>query len=99
LLSIFNGVPQFVLEKKILQKGISIVDLLGEKTGVFTSKGEVRRMIKVRKQWISLAMSNLSKKKLRLESAEDKLQSIVQSYLSSESSSSEKLKNANSQGG
>ncbi len=60
---------------------------------------EVKRMLKVRKQWISLAMSNLSKKKLRLESAEDKLQSIVQSYLSSESSSSEKLKNANSQGG
>lgn len=46
LLSVFEGVPQFILERSILEKGVGIVDLLGEKTSVFSSKGEVKRMIK-----------------------------------------------------
>jgi tyrosyl-tRNA synthetase len=44
-LSIFNGVPQFPIEKSELEKGINVLDLLSEKTEVFTSKGEARRMI------------------------------------------------------
>jgi tyrosyl-tRNA synthetase len=45
-LSIFEGVPLFVVERELLDTGISLMDLLGEKTAVFPSKGEVRRMIK-----------------------------------------------------
>ncbi|MBN2482430.1 MAG: tyrosine--tRNA ligase [Bacteroidales bacterium] len=46
LLSIFDGVPQFIVERNSLEGGIDVVELLGEKTGVFPSKGETRRMIK-----------------------------------------------------
>jgi tyrosyl-tRNA synthetase len=46
LLSVFEGVPQFNLIKSEIEEGIGIADLLGEKTSVFPSKGEVRRMIK-----------------------------------------------------
>jgi tyrosyl-tRNA synthetase len=45
-LSIFEGVPNFSVEKEIIESGINIVDLLAEKTDVFPSKSEVRRMIK-----------------------------------------------------
>jgi tyrosyl-tRNA synthetase len=44
-LSIFEGVPQFYIEGKILAGGINILELLAEKTKVFPSKGELRRMI------------------------------------------------------
>jgi tyrosyl-tRNA synthetase len=46
LLSVFEGVPQFNLIKSEIEEGMGIADLLGEKTSVFPSKGEVRRMIK-----------------------------------------------------
>jgi tyrosyl-tRNA synthetase len=45
-LSVFEGVPLFTIEKETLERGINILDLLGERTTVFPSKGEVRRMIK-----------------------------------------------------
>ncbi len=45
-LSIFDGVPQSILDRNRMMPGINIVDLLGEKTGIFPSKGEARRMIK-----------------------------------------------------
>jgi tyrosyl-tRNA synthetase len=45
-LSVFDGVPMFSVDKELLKGGINIIDLLGEKTEVFPSKGEVRRMIK-----------------------------------------------------
>lgn len=44
-LSIFEGVPQFSIQKTDLDSGISVLDLLAEKTRVFPSKGELRRMI------------------------------------------------------
>jgi tyrosyl-tRNA synthetase len=44
-LNVFEGVPNFSIEKEALLTGINIIDLLGEKTGIFQSKGEVRRMI------------------------------------------------------
>jgi tyrosyl-tRNA synthetase len=44
-LSVFDGVPMFTVDKQLLKAGINIIDLLGEKTQVFSSKGEVRRMI------------------------------------------------------
>jgi tyrosyl-tRNA synthetase len=42
-LSVFEGVPQFEIDKSDLSAGI--LDLLAEKTQVFASKGEARRMI------------------------------------------------------
>jgi argininosuccinate lyase len=59
------------------------------------SPTEVIRMLKVRKQWMALARSNLSKKKLELNKADDRLQSSVQSYSSSDNASIAKLKTAN----
>ncbi|MCH8553875.1 MAG: tyrosine--tRNA ligase [Schleiferiaceae bacterium] len=45
LLQIFEGVPQFEVERSELAAGLDIVALLGESTGVFSSKGEARKMI------------------------------------------------------
>ncbi len=44
-LSVFEGVPQFAVDKAELETGINIVDLLAEKSAVFPSKGEARRTI------------------------------------------------------
>jgi tyrosyl-tRNA synthetase len=44
LLSVFEGVPQFEVSTSDLNGGI--VDFLAEKTQVFASKGEARRMLK-----------------------------------------------------
>ena len=43
-LSVFEGIPQFKMIKEDLSSGI--LDVLAEKTAVFESKGEARRMIK-----------------------------------------------------
>jgi tyrosyl-tRNA synthetase len=43
-LSVFEGVPQYKLSKEDLQLGI--LDIMAEKTKIFSSKGEARRMIK-----------------------------------------------------
>jgi tyrosyl-tRNA synthetase len=45
LLAVFDGVPQFTISAEELKAGISIIDLLSEKTSVFPSKGEARKMI------------------------------------------------------
>jgi tyrosyl-tRNA synthetase len=44
-LDIFEGVPQFSIPKSELEKGISLVDFLAEKTQVFPSKGEAKKML------------------------------------------------------
>ncbi len=44
-LSVFEGVPQFKIEKEELKNGIQFTDLLAVKTPVFPSKGEARKMI------------------------------------------------------
>jgi tyrosyl-tRNA synthetase len=44
-LSVFEGVPQFSVSKSELEAGIGIIDFLSEKTGIFKSKGEARRML------------------------------------------------------
>ena len=46
LLSVFEGVPQFEIQAAELSDGIGIVDLVAEKTSIFPSKGEARRMLK-----------------------------------------------------
>lgn len=44
-LSVFEGVPQFEVEKSLLDAGINVVELLATSTAVFPSKGEARKMI------------------------------------------------------
>ena len=44
-LDIFDGVPQFEISKKEIETGIPVIDLLSEKTQVFPSKGEAKKMI------------------------------------------------------
>jgi tyrosyl-tRNA synthetase len=44
LLDVFAGVPQYEISKKELAEGIKAVDLLAEKTSIFPSKGEMRKM-------------------------------------------------------
>ena len=45
-LSVFEGVPTFDIDKNWLNDGVNVVDLLAEKTQVFGSKGEMRRLVK-----------------------------------------------------
>jgi len=46
LLNVFEGVPQCRISKEDLRKGVDIVEFLSEKTHIFGSKSEVRRMLK-----------------------------------------------------
>ncbi|WP_153632809.1 tyrosine--tRNA ligase [Prolixibacter sp. SD074] len=45
-LSVFEGVPQFPVGRKLFDEGVGVIDLLAEQTEVFPSKGELRRTIK-----------------------------------------------------
>ena len=45
LLSVFEGVPQFEVEKSAIEAGVKAVDLMAEMTKVFPSKGEMRKMV------------------------------------------------------
>lgn len=45
LLSVFEGVPQFEIEKNSFDAGIKAIDLLTEHAAVFPSKGEMRKML------------------------------------------------------
>lgn len=45
-LQIFEGVPVFNISKQELEMGVNIVELLAEKTEIFKSKGECRRLMK-----------------------------------------------------
>jgi len=45
LLSDFEGVPQFRIDKMELEAGINIGDLLAVQTTIFPSKGEIRKLI------------------------------------------------------
>ena len=43
LLQVFEGVPQFTIERS--QLGVSFIDLAAELTKIFPSKGECRKMV------------------------------------------------------
>ncbi|SDC03641.1 tyrosine--tRNA ligase [Williamwhitmania taraxaci] len=60
-LAIFEGVPTFEIQATEIATPINVVDLLGEKTKVFASKGEMRRLIQG---------GGISINKEKLESAE-----------------------------
>jgi len=44
-LSVFEGVPVFDIKAEIIEKGVSAADLCAEHTQVFSSKGELRRLV------------------------------------------------------
>ncbi|MGI4727609.1 MAG: tyrosine--tRNA ligase [Janthinobacterium lividum] len=43
--ALFAGVPNFSIHKNELENGISVIDLLAEKSTVFPSKGEAKKML------------------------------------------------------
>jgi len=45
LLSVFEGVPQFIVSKECLNEDLGIIDLLAQQSKVFNSNGEARKMI------------------------------------------------------
>jgi len=45
-LSVFEGVPQFNVDKAEFENGVGVVELLAVKAEVFPSKGELRRLFK-----------------------------------------------------
>lgn len=45
LLSIMEGVPQMEISREELEKGINIIELLTDKTKIFPSRGETKKMI------------------------------------------------------
>ncbi|MXV52787.1 tyrosine--tRNA ligase [Pedobacter sp. HMF7647] len=45
VLEVFDGIPQYSYAKSDLADGINVVDLLAEKSAVFASKGEAKKMI------------------------------------------------------
>ncbi len=44
-LDVFDGVPMFNVSKSELGNGIGVLDFLAEKTAIFPSKGEARKMV------------------------------------------------------
>lgn len=45
LLAIFEGVPQFEISKEVLSTGVKAVDLFTEDAAIFSSKGEMRKLV------------------------------------------------------
>ncbi len=45
LLAVFDGVPQFRIDKSLLEAGIKAIDLLVDHAAVFPSKGEMRKLV------------------------------------------------------
>ena len=45
LLDVFEGVPTFAVSRADIEAGVPVIDLLADKTKVFPSKGEARKMI------------------------------------------------------
>lgn len=62
LLQVFEGVPQFEINKTELEDGISAIELLTQATAVFPSKGEMRKMVQA---------GGVMLNKNKLENAED----------------------------
>ncbi len=45
LLAVFDGVPQFKIDKSVFSTGIKAIDLLTDAAAVFPSKGEMRKLV------------------------------------------------------
>ncbi len=44
-IDVFEGVPRFIVSQKELEEGLNLPDLLTVKTSIFSSRGELRRLI------------------------------------------------------
>jgi tyrosyl-tRNA synthetase len=44
-LDLFEGVPNYELDIKLLESTVPLADLLTDHTGIFTSRGEYRRLV------------------------------------------------------
>lgn len=44
LLEVFEGVPQFEVQRADIEAGLKIADMLVDKAAVFSSKGELRKL-------------------------------------------------------
>jgi tyrosyl-tRNA synthetase len=65
-LSVFDGVPVFDIRMEIIEKGVTVTDLITEHSQVFTSKGELRRLVQG---------GGLSINKLRIDNADQLIDS------------------------
>jgi len=45
VIGVFEGVAQFKVERVVIDSGVDVVSLLAEKTNIFPSKGEAKKMI------------------------------------------------------
>ncbi len=45
LLSVFEGVPQFIVPKTLFENGVKAIELFTDHAAVFPSKGEMRKMV------------------------------------------------------
>lgn len=68
LLAVFDGVPQFKVDKTLLESGVKAIDLLTETAAVFPSKGEMRKM--VQSGGVSLNKEKLESQDQEITSAE-----------------------------
>ena len=62
LLEVFEGVPQFEVREDDIDNGIKAIDLLTEKTAVFPSKGEMKKLVQ---------SGGVSINKVKLENTEE----------------------------
>jgi tyrosyl-tRNA synthetase len=65
-LSVFDGVPVFDIRMEIIEKGVTVTDLITEHSQVFASKGELRRLVQG---------GGLSINKLRIDNADQLIDS------------------------
>lgn len=73
LLSVFEGVPQHTISRDELSAGIPVVDLLAEKTDIFSSKGEARKMIKANGVAINKTKIQLEKEVAKQDLLSDRI--------------------------
>jgi tyrosyl-tRNA synthetase len=67
LLSVFEGVPQFEVDRNELSGGIKAIDLCTEKAAIFPSKGEMRKL--VQSGGVSLNKEKLAKPDTPIDSS------------------------------
>ncbi len=74
-LEIFEGVPQFEVEKHLIEGGVQLIDLMSVHTSIFSSKGEARKMLQAG------GVSINKEKVMVVETATDKNQLINNKYI------------------
>lgn len=59
LLSLFEGVPRFTIDRGLLQSGVQPLTLLAELTNIFPSKGEARKTIQANGLSLNLSLIHI----------------------------------------